>query len=509
VQARQDARGLPGGFSSVFELSQRDVAAPARQAGRILGSFLPFLLISLSLFGGFYPAVDLTAGEKERGTLQTLLCAPLRPIEIVTGKFLAVWAVALGTALINVISLGFTVARLLHSADLTVPLSAYALTAAMLVPVTLTTAALFIAVAVFARDFKDGQNFLTPVYMLLVIPAGATMLPGVELNAWTAFVPIVNIALLVKALLIGDWRGDLVFLALLSSAAFAVVSMLLAVRVFEREQVLLGGRESARRLLGLERRDGGRPTPPVAVTPFAIVLVLAFYGSLLLETHGILVQLLTTQYAFFLAPALVSVLALGFSPRLTFRLRLPDWRGLAGSVLLGLAAWTVVSAAVVLLAPPPDSLVKAMQRLLMLGDRPMPLWLVLLAVAATPAICEELFFRGLVMSGFASLGRVGAVSLSALLFALAHASIYRLLPTLLLGLLLGYVAWRTGSIVCSMVVHALNNGLLATFTVMPTLARGLGFDQGATIPMRVVIVGALVTAGGLWLVHRAAPAGDG
>jgi len=178
VERRQDARGLPSGFGSVLDLSRRDVAPPSRQAGRVLGSFLPFLLISLSLFGGFYPAVDLTAGEKERGTLQTLLCAPLQAIEIVTGKFLAVWAVALGTALINVTSLSFTMARLLRSADMTVPFAAYALTATMLVPVTLTTAALFIAVAVFARDFKDGQNFLTPVYMLLVIPAGATMLPA-------------------------------------------------------------------------------------------------------------------------------------------------------------------------------------------------------------------------------------------------------------------------------------------------------------------------------------------
>jgi len=82
----------------------------------------------------------------------------------------------------------------------------------MLVPITLTTTALFLAVAVFARDFKDGQNFLTPVYMLLVLPAGATMLPGIELNAWTAFVPVVNIALLLKGLLISEAPLELVFL---------------------------------------------------------------------------------------------------------------------------------------------------------------------------------------------------------------------------------------------------------------------------------------------------------
>ena len=82
----------------------------------------------------------------------------------------------------------------------------------MLVPITMTTSALFVAIGAFAKDFKDGQNFLTPVYMLLVMPAGVTMLPSVELNAWTAFVPVVNIALLVKSLFAGEVRADLLFL---------------------------------------------------------------------------------------------------------------------------------------------------------------------------------------------------------------------------------------------------------------------------------------------------------
>ena len=502
VAGRQRARSLPGGFSTAVEILRRDVAPPARQAGRILGAFLPFLLISLSLFGGFYPAVDLTAGEKERGTLQTLLCAPLRPIEIVTGKFLAVWAIALTTALVNVTSLGLTVVRLLRSTALTVPPSAFLLTAVMLVPVTLTTAALFIAVAVFARDFKDGQNFLTPVYMLLVIPAGTTMLPGVELNPWTAFVPIVNIALLVKALLVGEWRGDLVFLALLSSAAFAALAMMLAVRVFEREQVLLGGRDTARGLLGLERREGGRPSPSLAVVVFAIVLVATFYGSLLLEQRGVLVQLLSVQYLFFLAPVLVVVLGLGFAPRQTLSLRAPGWQAVVAAVFLGAASWTVVSALVVQLAPPPDSLVKAMQRLLMLGDQPMPLWLVLFAVALTPAVCEELFFRGLVLSGMSSLGRWWAIGVTALLFAVAHASIYRLLPTLLLGLILGYAVWKSGSILCGMIIHALNNGIMASLTLTPSLATRLGFTEGVTVPPRLLALGAVMTIVGLWLLLR-------
>jgi len=501
LKRREDERALPTGFVEALDVLQRDVAPPARQAGRILGSFLPFLLISLSLFGGFYPAVDLTAGEKERGTMQTLLCAPVRPLEIVLGKFLAVWAIAAATALVNISSLALTTARLLRSTDMTVPVASYFLTAVMLVPITFITAALFIAVAVFARDFKDGQNFLTPVYMALVLPAGATMLPGVELNAWTAFVPIVNIALLVKSALIGEWQLELVFLTLLSSAAFAALAMLLAVRVFEREQVLLGGKDSARGLLGLDRRAGGRPTPPVAVVSFAVVMVLAFYASLLLEGRGLLGSLLSVQYGFFLLPALLVVFGLGYSARSTFSLRAPSAQAVAAAVLIGVSAWIGVGGLVMRVAPPPDSLVRALERVLLLEDSRQPLWVLWLVIAITPALCEEMFFRGLVMSGLRSLGAVGAILTSALLFAVAHASIYRLLPTLLLGLILGYAVWKSGSILTSMIIHGLNNGLIATITHSPALLTRVG-AEGERIPAPLMLGALALTFSGLVLLSR-------
>ena len=125
-------------------------------------------------------------------------------------------------------------------------------------------------------------------------------------------------------------------------------------------------------------------------------------------------------------------------------------------MLLGATAWVGVSGIVMRLAPPPASLMKALEQLLRLGaDQPLPLWIVWLMLGLLPATCEELFFRGLVMSGLRGLGRWPAISITALLFALSHASIYRLLPTLVLGLILGYVVWQTGSIVSGIVVHLL------------------------------------------------------
>jgi sodium transport system permease protein len=495
---RESSRGLPAGFTRAISILPRNVAPPRRRVGQILGSMMPMMLILMSLLGGFLPAVDLTAGEKERGTMQTLLCAPLRPIEIITGKFLAVFAISLLTALANVVSMSFTLGRILPG-EVPVPITIYALTFVLLVPVSFLFSALFLALAVFARDFKDGQNVLMPVYLPITLLAGLTALPGFELDAWTAFAPILNIALLIKALFLGEAKADLVLLALGSSALYAALALLLAARVFEREHVLLGGKDTARALFGLSRRPGGEPTTAFSLTAFGTIFVIFFYGSLLLERFGAVTTLLLTQYGFFLLPAVGIVLLFGFSPRETLALRLPSPRGAIAAVILGLSAWAVAIGIFLRLLPVPESLAKSLGDLLLLGGKP---FIVVFAVFAfTPAICEELLFRGLLLSGLRKLGPVAAVAISALLFGLAHASVYRLLPTAFLGAVIGVARLRTRSILPGMIIHALNNGLaLALLYYSPPWAGEL-LARG-TLPWSLTLGGTAVFAVGLLLLPR-------
>lgn len=500
VVDRERALRLPGGFARAIGVFSRNVATESRRSGDLLGSLLPFLLITMSLLGAFYPAIDLTAGEKERGTMQTLMCAPLRSTEIIFGKFLAVWAMSLVAALANVASLAGTMARMIPGRSLAVPPSAYALTFAMLIPVTFIISAVFLAVAAFAKGFKDGQNFLTPVYTLLVLPAGLTMLPTVELSTWSAFVPVLNIAVLIKSLLRGEAATQLVFLVLLSSATYAALAVLLAARVFEQEQVLLGGEESVRQVLGLHRRQGGVPSPVFAVCAFAIVLVAVFYGSLALEKRGIVATLLTVECGFFLLPTLVAVVGLGFSARDTLSLRWPSARALLGALLIGVSGWTVVAGLLVRILPPPESLTRALEKLLLLDGRQAPLWIVWLVVGVTPGICEELFFRGFVFSGLRRIGPWKAILVAALMFGLAHSSIYRLLPTAFLGVLFGLAVWRTGSIVPAIVAHAVNNGLMATIAMWPGAAAWFGMQAEPFLPWPYTLAGSLVLAVGVWLI---------
>ncbi len=190
-----------------------------------------------------------------------------------------------------------------------------------------------------------------------------------------------------------------------------------------------------------------------------------------------------------------------FPLRETFSLRRPRWQSLVGCILLGCSAAVAVAGITMRLLPAPESLVEGMRKILLLGDTPAPLWLVWLVIGLTPALCEETVFRGLMLGGLRRLGMARAVVISALLFGLAHSSIYRLLPTFALGLIFGYAVWRTGSIFCSILIHALNNGLIATAVYFDPIAHRLDLEHLTMVPWSWTIIAATIATLGLWLLR--------
>jgi sodium transport system permease protein len=220
-------------------------------------------------------------------------------------------------------------------------------------------------------------------------------------------------------------------------------------------------------------------------------------------------MLLATEFLFFLAPVVLYAWLKGFSARETFALRPPLWRALAGALLVGVSGWTIGGGLLVRLLPPPDSLVKALEKILLIEDKPAPLWEAWLLVGLVPALCEELFFRGFLQSGFRRLGQWPAILVTALLFGLAHSSIYRLLPTMFLGLLFGYLVWRTGSIAAGILAHLLNNGLMATLARSGEFLSWLGLASAKEVPWSIIAGGAVVLAAGLALARSAPRAPEG
>ena len=411
LKVRQRERGLPEGFVRALDVREDDVAPAQRQISNLLGHVLPLMLIMLAVVGALVAAVDMTAGEKDRATMQTLLCAPVGSFEIVAGKFLAVWGISLLSATANIVGMGFTISRLAAAfhVDL-IEVSTLVTALGLLLPATWTIAALFLAVAALARDVNDAGNFLGAAAFAVMLPVAATLLPGVELDVWTYCVPLVNLSLLIRTLMTGQAAGHLIFLTLLTSLAYAGLALALAARVFGREQILL----------------------------------------------------LVTQYGVLFLPVVALATARKFPLVQTFSLRWPSWRSLLGSGLIGLSVSVALAGLALRLAPPPESMLRELQEALQLGDKPAALWKLWLMVALTPALCEETFFRGLMLSGLRRWGGWAAIGITALLFGLLHGSIYRLLPTFILGLVLGYAVWRSGSLYCSILIHGLNNGLIVT-----------------------------------------------
>ena len=254
LKLRLDAKGLEAGFVQPVKGEPVDLEFQKDLGPLIASRLLPIILLTMLILGALYPAVDLTAGEKERGTLETLLVSGARPVDVMAAKYLTVSAVAVVTALANLLAMaatfGFGIS--LGPADMSFQLHlGQVLTMlACLVPAALLLAGISLAVASTARTFKEGQSLMSPVMLACIAPALLSQMPGVELNSLTALVPLLNVALLIKASVLGNATAPQVLLTMGSVLVFALIALKLAATAFNSEVFRFGGTEGWRALLG-------------------------------------------------------------------------------------------------------------------------------------------------------------------------------------------------------------------------------------------------------------------
>jgi sodium transport system permease protein len=245
------ARGLPASVARPFELKQSNVAPPEKRGGNLLGGIIPYFIIFLSLSGAMYPAMDLTAGEKERGTMETLLCSPAARIDIVIGKFLLVLTGSLSAVLFSILSMFLTLVVVGPSLMPAHPHAAAAGASipsidplgilgvlALVLPVAVLFSAVLFTTSIFAKSFKEAQSYVTPMVFVVIIPAILGMLPGIDLNYRLALVPILNISLVCKEMLSGVWHWGYIGVIFGSTALYAAIALGAAVRMFQREDVI-------------------------------------------------------------------------------------------------------------------------------------------------------------------------------------------------------------------------------------------------------------------------------
>jgi sodium transport system permease protein len=206
------------------------------------------MIILLCMTGAMYPAMDLTAGEKERGTMETILSSPISRRELVLGKFSLVLSASLATAALSVISMGvsFWVAQHFHAFDigedhhteLTIQASAALSVFLMALPIAVLFSAVLFTIALFAKTYKEAQSYLTPMTFIVIIPAIAALLPGVDLTAKLALIPILNVSLLCKELIAGTYHWNFIAIIFASTCVYAGAALFMAIKMFQRESVL-------------------------------------------------------------------------------------------------------------------------------------------------------------------------------------------------------------------------------------------------------------------------------
>ena len=518
------AGGLPVEAARPFQFESADVADGAGLRGAATwAKILPMLLVLWAMTGAFYPAVDLCAGEKERGTLETLLSSPARRGEIVLGKLATIMLFSMITAVLNLVSMGATGWMALSRMPGFGPPPPLAVLwlAVALVPVSALFSALCLALAAFARSTKEGQYYLMPLMLVTMPLVVLPMAPGVELNLGTSLVPVTGVAILLRNAIEGNYWLVLQYVPVVAAVTLACCALAVrwAVDQFNSESVLF--REGEQVHVGhwlrhLVRDRQATPTVAAAVFCGMVILTARFFLGLALPQPttfgGFAATAMATQLVVVLAPALLMTAVFARGTRETLALRWPAWWTMPAAALLALAlhptaVW--MQGMVMRLYPPSEDTLSSLlywQQLILAT----PWWTRVALLALTPAICEELAFRGFILSGFRHIGhKWRAIVFSSLLFGFAHAVLQQSLLASLVGMVIGYVAIQSGSILPPIVFHLFHNGvtlvaadayvwLLERWPGLDVvLTRGDGGEFGYPWP---TVVGSLLVA--VWLLRR-------
>ena len=491
-----------------------------------LGAFVPLMLVLMTMTGAVYPAIDLTAGERERGTLEILMAAPVSRAHLLTGKFIAVLTVAVLTAVINLVAMLLTLYatgfdRILLADGATLKMFFQVL--ALLVVFASFFSAVLLSITSFARSFREAQAWLIPLMLVSLAPGILSLMPGVNLTFGLALVPLVNIVLLGREIFQGTAAVHLYAVTLLSTLMYTILALRVAARVFGHDAVLFG---SSAGVSALARRPEAATTgiPAVIGVGWLLLLVPLFLVLSGLRSKVVAIDNLSGQLM--LSGLLTIVLFAAIPAAITHWIRVPAIEAfglrrfhvstLIGAVLLGCTMWTIAYQVLIFSKAP-------LQWLEMLNNAKLrelaerltsetPLFIRLATLAIIPAVCEELFFRGFLISTLMKDRRqwIRPLLISTFVFAAFHVivdqslTLERFPATFLLGLVLCGIRISSGSIVPGIVMHALSNGLLLSLKELDPLLQFMGLnlnvENEASLPGWFLLASVLISCAGVALV---------
>ena len=231
-------------FLTPLILQEENIATAEKMAGSFLAVLLPYLIIILIFAGAMHTAVDITAGEKERGTIATLLVSQVSRLEIVLGKCLAVMLISFTSMVLGLLGLtlafllGASIAGGIEGMNFGISINTIFLLFLVLFPLVGLASAVLVMVGIFARNIREASNYITPIYMLTVLLGVISVSQGMELTGKMFLVPILNSSFVFKELLLGKIYWDHILTTFIANMIIAGLALFGATRLFSKEEVL-------------------------------------------------------------------------------------------------------------------------------------------------------------------------------------------------------------------------------------------------------------------------------
>lgn len=488
-------RGFPVPLEAVAVLVEEDIAPAARRAGLTLGRSLTVFALLLVLTGCSVVATDAVAGERERGTLETLLTTAMGRGEIVAAKHLATLAVAVAITVIQAANLfvyvGLAVFPMPEGWTAAVTPGVALFLLVLYLPLASLAAAVLLFVSGQVKSYKEAQLYFLPVFLVGMVLASASFLPGVVLRSAIVVVPVANLAVAAREILVGSYDWLMIGLAWLTTAGAAAWTARRSVALLSAESWIAGGTSDEVEARGgppLFRRRVGRWFAVL----WAVLLVTSGFTTRLDARGQVAVNLLVL----FLGASLLMIRRYRLPPREVLALRKPHpaaWLAVAVGVPGGLLAANAFFRLASQVLPIPPGWMEEFTKALTLPG--VPTWQLLLFVALVPGVVEEITFRGLLLYGLhRRLAPWSLVLVVSIVFGLFHMALFRILPTAFIGVLLTAATLLTGSIFPAMAWHTANNALALL------LARdGVALE---TLSLAETMPGFILLAVSFWILWR-------
>lgn len=517
VEEKLDEYGLTEEFLSPVKYQAIDSVSESESVGMNLGGSIGMMLVVTIMLGAFYPAMDVTTGEKERGTLETLLTLPVTNFQMIMSKYIAVALFASVTAILSLASLGASILFLFNSVagetagetmgmDFSMIVSWMPILLVAMVVTALFISAFCMCFCVFAKSFKEANNYITPVMLFIMFASMIGMLPSAVLNYKTSLIPIVNVSLLIKQVMAQQMNLALAGITIGTNICYSVLIVWILSKMYDSENVLFADGFQSFKIF--EKRSDIKPgtVPKIGdlILSIVVLLLLSIYLGLAVGTDSVFGSTVVSQLLIVSMPLLL-VWYMKSDVKTLFSLKVPKLKDIAGGFVLYIGVYALMLlASFILISVFPQSAKNTEMTFDLLMDQPFVL--VALVIAVMPAIGEELYFRGLIFGSLRHHYRaVWAIVITALVFGVFHLSLIKVIPTGMLGACFAYITYVSGSIYIGMFLHFFNN-FISVITMkypdqvekmLPVLMRE---DLLVSDILILLGVGILCTTIGIWIL---------